>query len=244
MGLNFWDDELEGPVLSENASESSEQHQDRAKKTRAQLQKAQKDEKKAQKDNDALFTILRKFIEDSYYVQMIPVISDLLRLSVPSRVIIAHLALFYPDATYYVLRTIREESKIESLLALYKYTERISFDEKVLDQTIRDWITEWVTFMEKFLSEQENSLIMQKKFVDIMESSEKKTIEWLFARFFQFFLLTRNIDIEVSTSLSYIVFIEKNLLVSMKKILFLSDDQEIFEEKAITVNDLFGFSEK
>ena len=108
---------------------------------------------------------------------MIPVISDLLRLSVPSRVIIAHLALFYPDATYYVLRTIREESKIESLLALYKYTERISFDEKVLDQTIRDWITEWVTFMEKFLSEQENSLIMQKKFVDIMESSEKKTIE-------------------------------------------------------------------
>lgn len=244
MGLNSWNDELEVSSLYENASESDEKYKERTRKTQAQLQKAQKDEKKAQKDNNALFDILRKFIEDAYYVQMIPVISELLRLSVPSRVIIAHIALFYPDASYYVLKTIGEEQKIESLIALYKYPEKTPFDEKILDQTIRDWITEWVTCMEKFLSEEDNSLLMQKKFIQLMKSRDKQLLESLFAELFRFFLQTRLLDITLPTSSAYISFIEKNLVASLEKHLFSSEDRGILEDVSLSANDLFGFSEK
>jgi hypothetical protein len=56
------------------SKEVSEKQKESYKKAQAQIQKSQKDEKKAKSDNDDLFAILLRFIQNPYYEELIPMI--------------------------------------------------------------------------------------------------------------------------------------------------------------------------
>ena len=86
--------------------EKSEKQKESYKKAQAQIQRAQKDEKKAKGDNDELFQILTRFIQNPYYESLVPRLTELLSIAFPSRPILGMLALIYPDAAYLVLSTI------------------------------------------------------------------------------------------------------------------------------------------
>ena len=71
MGLDNYewlDDSLQ---LATGREESHEQYQEKARKAQIQLKKIQKDEKSAQNDNQKLFLILSRFIQDSYFESLI-----------------------------------------------------------------------------------------------------------------------------------------------------------------------------
>ena len=124
-----------------------------AKRAQAQLKKIQKDEKSARGDNQKLFLILTRFIQDPYYASLINDVTALLSATIPSRGVISMIALFYPDATFYVLENLGKKEKLNLLLSLPKNEELQDFDEKTTHSDIKKWMSEWILFTESFLIE-------------------------------------------------------------------------------------------
>ncbi len=58
--------------------EYSEKQKDAYKKAQSQLQKTKKDEGKAQGDREVLFQILTRFIQNPYYEDFVPWITEIL----------------------------------------------------------------------------------------------------------------------------------------------------------------------
>jgi hypothetical protein len=85
------------------SKEVSEKQKESYKKAQVQIQKSQKDERKAKSDNDDLFAILLRFIQNPYYEELIPMIIELLQISTPSRLILIYIAILYPEAALYIL---------------------------------------------------------------------------------------------------------------------------------------------
>jgi hypothetical protein len=108
MGLESGDD-IESSGLTGSAeapSEKSEKQREASKKAQSQLQKTQKDEKKAKGDNDILFQILSHFIKNPYYEELVPSVTKLLEIGFPSRYILGLVALVYPDAALHLFSVI------------------------------------------------------------------------------------------------------------------------------------------
>lgn len=92
-----------GITSSEKSSEQSEKQRESSRRAQAQLQKVQKDEKKAKADNEDLFRILSRFIQNPLYTELIPDVTILLQNNFPSRFLLFLIALVYPEASYYLL---------------------------------------------------------------------------------------------------------------------------------------------
>lgn len=224
MSLEFSDsDILTGGQSAETTKESHEQYQERSRQTQAKLRRIQKDESKAKNDNDQLFRILLRFIQDPYYESLIPTISDLLSASTPSRLLIALIGLYYPDAAYFLAESTGQREKIQYLVSLVRYDEVTPFQDDRLDPSIRRWITEWVNLMEQFLLHENSSLIMLQKIENMLHSSGEMQIKKAIAEFFVFFFSSRNVSMDMPTAESYARFIQKNILKSIQKYLHHQD---------------------
>ena len=225
-------------VSPEAIREKSEKQKESYKKAQAQIQKSQKDEKKAKWDNDELFDILTRFIQNPYYESLIPTLTELLIIALPSRPIIGILALIYPDAAHYVLQTIHQWERIHILKSLHRYHEPWVFHEKNLHESIRQWINIWIDSFDKYIIDSWGSLIMQKKFLNMIEEKEEIIISSI-TEFVWFFFESRNIIISKSTTASYTRFILKNFRKTLEKSLDDHPDREILQKEKSNDSTLF-----
>lgn len=209
---------------TEAVKEKSEKQRETYKKAQSQLQKSQKDEKKAKADSDDLFAILLRFIQNPYYENLIPTVTELLQLGVPPRFIIGLTALVYPESALYVLTKIGKKEGIESLLSIHRYPEQIEFDEKNLHPSIRNWMSYWVQFSGIYLIKPDASEILGKKLSDILEKNETRlVIESGIHQFLQFFFTSRNIVISSKVTDSYAQFIIREYRKTLEQFLQNSD---------------------
>ncbi len=218
--------------------EKSEKQKESYKKAQAQIQKSQKDEKKAKWDNDELFDILTRFIKNPYYESLIPTLTELLIIALPSRPIIGMLALIYPDAAHYVLQAINQWERINILKSLHRYDEPWIFHEKNLHESIRQWINIWIDSFDKYIIDTGGSLIMQKKFLSMITEKEEVIIASI-TEFIWFFFESRNILITKSITESYTRFILKNFYNTLEKSLSNHPDREIIQEEKSDNSILF-----
>ena len=134
MGLDNYEWLDDSPQLATGREETHEQYQEKARKAQIQLKKIQKDEKSAQNDNQKLFLILSRFIQDSYFESLIGEVSALLSAGVSSRVIIAFIALFYPDATFYVADSLDKKKKWNFYFLFRVMKRKLSFMSRIFFQ--------------------------------------------------------------------------------------------------------------
>lgn len=227
-----------GIASPETVREKSEKQKESYKKAQAQIQRAQKDEKKAKQDNDELFQILLRFIKNPYYESLVPRVTDLLIAAMPSRPIIGMIALIYPDAAHYILQIIGKTEDIHILKTLYRYDEPWIFHEWNLHETIRKWMSIWIDSFDKYIVSDDSSIIMQKKFIAMIDESEKIILWWL-TDFLFFFFESRNIIISYTTTESYARFILKNLYKTLEKSVSAHPDKDIILEQDLTDSALF-----
>ncbi len=242
MSLNNYEWIEDSPSLSQSREESQEQYQERAKKAQSQLKKIQKDEKRAQWDDEKLFLILYRFIQDEYYKSLIHNVTSLLSLGVPSRWVISFISLFYPDATYYVVDSLGKPEKLNLLLSLPRYETLTEFNEQDIRIEIRNWISEWIILMESFLLHESSSLLMSKKFMNLLSGEYASKVEENLSDFLKFFFAMRNISISNEKSREYARFIQKNISQKIQSFLSLQEKnlQELITDSNLTADDLFG----
>ena len=243
--------EFEAPSLesswlgssAEGPKESSEKQRESYKKAQAQIQKSRKDEKKAKWDNDALFNILFRFIQNPFYEEFIPIITELLAQSVPSRFIINLTALVYPESALYVLTYLDRKDDINLLLGLHRYEQVTEFDDVKLHSTIRTWMSTWSQVTQQFLLDREWSVIMYQKLLSMIQWKENELLSRSLFQFIRFFFYSRNVKIPDKTARSYGEFLLKEYTRTLKA--FLSDsDQDLLLGSSIPLDasTLFGLS--
>jgi hypothetical protein len=223
----------------EAVKEKSEKQREAYKKAQAQLQRTQKDEKKAKHDNDELFQVLSRFIQNPYYEELIPNITELLHISTPSRCVLSLIALIYPDAALYLCDALGKREKINMLQTLHTYQALWEFREDYLDQSIRDWMSFWIHAMDSYIGDTQASVIMQKKLQEIMSTHAfvfEQSIAWILSFFFR----SRNISIPESTVQSYALFIKRNMETAVNSSLIIHPDGDILLDREKTPIELFG----
>ena len=135
----------DGGITSQEAQgEKSEKQKESSRRAQVQLQKVQKDEKKAKADNEDLFHILSKFIQNPLYTNLVPDITVLLQNNFPSRYLLFLIALVYPEASYYLLEKTGQNQYKPYVLSLARYPEPTPFSDSV-HTPLRDWVTVWLT---------------------------------------------------------------------------------------------------
>ncbi len=224
---------------TEKSREQSEKQRESYKKAQAQIQKSQKDEKKAQWDNEDLFRILERFIQNPYYDELVPSITELLQISVPSRFILSMIALFYPEASLHILKHIGREKDIDILLSLHRDEAMVDFSENTLHPTIRNWVSTWIHAGQAYLTDESMSVVMQKKLLHVMDT--EKIISDTLSRGLTFFFTTRNLRVHPSTMESYARHILREYKAALTDSLSTADT-EITYVPDFWEDAFFGFS--
>jgi hypothetical protein len=228
-----------GTPSPEAVREKSEKQKESYKKAQAQIQRAQKDEKKAKWDNNNLFQILTRFIQNPYYESLILPVTELLGEALPSRPIIGILALVYPDAAHHVFHTIGQGGRIHLIQWLYHYNEPWTFHERDLHATLREWVSIWIDSFDRYMTIEGSSLIMQKKFFTMIDQSENSILAGI-TEFVLFFFQSRNIVISRSTTEGYSKFILTNIKKTLQKSIFMSPDADMVLDETVIDMNLFG----
>ncbi len=224
---------------SEAPSEKSEKQKESSKKAQAQLQKTQKDEKKAKQDNDDLFILLSRFIQNPLYESLIPDVVLLLQNGYPSRFILTLMALVYPESAYMIFHKVEKNIDTTIYASLHHYKEQIVFSNDTLHPSLREWVTLWMSSSQLFLLQDESSVILQQKTLNLFETPLSHISHTAVSHFFSFFLASRNIIIEKKQADTYSDFILSEYQNTIKKFL---QNADIDLKKAMTIEetDLFG----
>jgi len=118
IDISEWTEQ--GGWTAEKAREQSEKQRESYKKAQAQIQKTQKDEKKAKGDSNALFDILARFIQNPYYTELLPSVTELLALGIPARFVLILTAFLYPESSLYMLTALGKKMKFMHFLIFIK----------------------------------------------------------------------------------------------------------------------------
>ncbi len=226
----------------EAPKEKSEKQSESYKKAQAQLQKAKKDEKKAQWDNDALFNILLRFIQNPFYEEFIPTITELLSHAVPSRFIISTISLIYPEAALHILTHLERKDDIHMFLELHRYEHMIDLNEHTLHPTLRTWMSTWSHMTQQYLLDSEGSVVMQQKLFTIIQQDSNSLMSTSLAQSIRFFFHSRNVKITEKVSISYADFILKEYIKTLKNTLSSADEDLISSESSFDSSRLFWLS--
>lgn len=190
--------------------EQSEKQKESYKKAQAQLQKTQRDESKAQKDNSVLFAILLRFIQNPYYSDLVPSVTELLSINIPSRYILSLTALVYPESALHILTAIGKKDSIQTLLSIHRHEEHVDFDEATIDPTIREWVSLWVSSIHAFILHEESSVVATSLLRKRLQETHDTMIR-IFSEFLLFFFQSRNVDMSKKMAKSYAEFLSKEL---------------------------------
>ena len=101
-------------------------------------------------------------------------------------------------------------------------------------------MTLWIDAFDRFIVQNESSVIMQKKFMSLIDSHETLILASV-TDIVSFFFHSRNIVIVPSTTESYARFILKNIRATLQKSILSHPDSDIItvDESMIDMN-LFG----
>ena len=121
---------------------------------------------------------------------------------------------------------------------LYRYDSPWVFHERELHISLRDWISTWVDSLDKYIVIEGSSLIMQKKFLTMMQYSETLILKGI-TEFVLFFFQSRNIIISRSTTDSYSRFILANIRKSLENSLNTHPDKDMTQEEMVGDARLF-----
>ncbi len=236
--LNLDGGEIWG-TSSEAPSERSEKQKESSRRAQSQLQKTQKDEKKAKQDNDDLFIILARFIKNPLYEDLIPSVVLLLQNSFPSRFTLIIIALVYPEAAHYLFLKLSKNIPTDIYTNIHHYDEIHQFHDDQLDPSLRNWVTLWMSSAQEFLSQSDNSVILHQKTLELFSSPTRSMVEKSMSIFFTFFLRRSNVIIEPKKSETYAIFIiseyEKVLRVFLD-----AADEDLKKSSIVNTNDFFG----
>lgn len=224
---------------SEAPSEKSEKQKESSRRAQSQLQKTQKDEKKAKQDNDDLFLILSRFIKNPLYEELIPSVVLLLQSSYPSRFIIVIIALIYPEAAHYLFLKLGKNIPVDLYTKIHHYDNVHEFHDDRLDTSIRNWVTLWMSSAQEFLSQNESSVILHQKTLDLFSWPMRSVAEKSVSLFFSFFLRTSNVSIEAKKSETYAFFIISEYEKVIRTFLDTADE-DLRKPSPINTNDFFG----
>jgi hypothetical protein len=223
---------------SEAPREQTEKQKESARKAQSQLQKTQKDEKKAKGDNDDLFHILSRFIKNPLYEELIPSTVVLLQNSYPSRFILIIIALVYPEATYFIFEKLSKKISTDLYTKIHHYSEPHMFHDENIHPSIREWITLWMTQTQEYILQKENSVILAQKTKNLLSSDTRESAQECIKTFFIFFLSSRNAIISPNKANLYAEFI----LTEYEKtidIFLIESDGDLTKESNINMNNLF-----
>lgn len=222
--LDIWDSGWE--KSQESASEKKEKAA-KAAKAIVWIQKTRKDEKKSQKDNDFLYQIVIDIIQDPKYDVLIPFIVDLLKLSMPSNIIIGGVSLIYSQAVYIIRSSylpgntnlvINKQLAREFRVNInYNITQEIvEFRDDRLDEAIKWRINEWVEDIISVISFDPSNIVTIKFLQQINDKDNKILIVNYLASVFTFFLFELNIVISKEKAFLYSEFVLREIIRKMK----------------------------
>ncbi len=232
-GNEIWGTSREAP------SEKSEKQKEVSRRAQVQLQKTQKDEKKAKGDNDDLFLLLAQFIKNPLYEVLIPSITILLQHAYPSRFILTLTALVYPDAAHYLFEKLEKKIPIDRYIRLYTYPERHIFHNDDIHPSLRDWVTLWMTSSQQFLVNNSTSTILTEKLMLLLASPERSRAIESISDIFWYFFSTKNVTLEKDKADTYAHFILTQLEQVLSEYLK-SSDPDLRAGEGVDINTLFG----
>jgi hypothetical protein len=125
------------------------------------------------------------------------------------------IALFYPEATLYMLTSLDKKGDIEELLSLHRYPEKTEFQESTLHDSIRSWMSLWISHSKHYLTHPSFSIVLKKKLTDFLSDGQKssKTLSVCLLFFFE----SRNLSIREATVRGYASFLSKEYLDTIEK---------------------------
>lgn len=221
-------DDLDSGEVSAQTRETSEQQKEKKdsyKKWLAWIKRTQKDEKKAQKDNDFLFKIVSKILENEKYDILLPFIVELLEIWTPSNFILWGLSLVYEEAVEIIRNNYSNkewflptnETNNKLIFDYQKTSELIEFNEENLDKILRNRINEWIEDIYKVVSN-DPSTVISHRFLSLTSEKEKiKFINFLSA-LLTFFFYDLNIVIQKNIAFNYSEFILWEIIKKVDKL--------------------------
>jgi hypothetical protein len=224
--------------------EYSEKQKDAYKKAQSQLQKTKKDEGKAQGDREVLFQILTRFIQNPYYEDFVPWITEILAKEVPARLIMSLISLVYPEAALHILTSLGRKKDVEILLSLHKYEKRVDLDESILHPSIRAWMNTWSYTSRIYLVDPTTSVVLSKKLSNFFEWKARTDIVNIFWYTILFFFTSRNVVIDEKKARSYAEFIISEYSDSLQAFLSWADMDLTNLETDVASSALFGLKEE
>lgn len=224
---------------AEASREISEKQREASKRAQKQLQKTQKDEQKAKGDNDILFAILLRFIKNPLYEPLIPSVVILLQSEYPSSFLLVCIGLVYPDASKYLLERTQRIHEVHKMTTLHTYPEIITFDDRTLDISLREWVTLWMTSGEEYLTSEEHSTILTMKLLTLLRGDSRANAVSGIETIFRFFLAEHRVEISHELAQSYANFILSQLETSLR-VFSERLDPDLKKQENIETRDIFG----
>lgn len=214
---------------SQETAKEAKEKKEKATKAMAWIQRTRKDEKKAHKDNDFLYEIVVDVIQSRKFDIMLPFISDLLKINIPSNIIIGWISLIYPEAVYIIrnnyipgnnsLTLDKEKAKAFKITINYiRTTEVIEFDDSSLHEAIKWRINEWIEDIISVISFDPSSIITNNFLNHIHNDNIKELIINYLSSIITYFLFEYNIVISKNKATQYSEFILTEVVKKLKSL--------------------------
>ncbi|MCT4617430.1 MAG: hypothetical protein N4A38_04430 [Candidatus Gracilibacteria bacterium] len=200
-------EEVESGSQGVEVSEKDRQRQEKAKK---QFKKLQKDENKAKKTDLLLADFLSQILKDRRYDFLWDDIIDNIDEGVPSNFILGVLSLIYLP----ISDKIREFTLKEKIVFDYSTEERIKFDDNKLDDKIKLRINQMLEDIIGVVTYEPSTVLTQR----LIKQIKQKQVVKFFQKTFLFFFDNINIDISDKKALSYSMFILDEIRKTLEKI--------------------------
>ena len=233
MWLEDWYDSLDSSewwVKSQETAKEAQEKKDRYSKWMTWVQRTRKDEKKAHRDNDILYSLIVDILKDNHFDTVVPLLVDMLKIWAPSNLIIWAMSLIFDKAVYVIRNCYREVAnkimiidnniannyKVE--LSYERSTEVIEFDDNNINSIIKDRINSWIEDIIYVISF-DPSTIVTTKFFDLIKVKENREIVInLIAWTFTFFLYDLNIIITKDKAFLYSEYILEEVIKKLKTV--------------------------
>ncbi len=214
MSLEEFTPDIESQEWSWNSSEKgkevSEKFKEQIRKAWSWIQRTRKDEKKAKKSDMILANFLVKMIINKKFDNILSKLFLLLDKWYPSNFLLWIVSLIYID----ISNKIRESNSITLIEFDYKSEEKVAFDDKNIDDKIKNRINSWIEDIISCVSV-DYSHLLNKRLIELLDMKDESILNFT-SSVFSFFLESINVSIDKGESFNISEFIVKEILKKIK----------------------------